>query len=163
MKLFYPNKKIQTMNIEQALNKFGERKIEEIANEFKNRDKVATGKLNKSLRYELQKDEGNMNYLLSFFGEEYIHYVAGGRAPGKYPNIDNILIWMKARGIDENKLFLILNKIKDEGMQPDATLSQILSQEYYTDFAGLLKNEMVVELQNQINRFINQINNKNTI
>jgi len=151
------------MKLEEAINKYSEKKIDEIINQFQASDKVATGKLNKSLRYTLESDTESMKHLITFYGEEYIHYVAGGRNPGKLPNLDNLEEWMAARGISKDKLFAIATKIKQDGIPADATIQQIFENEYYTDFAGILTFEGQKEIQSQVDEIIKSFNNKQSL
>lgn len=147
------------MNLEQALNKYSEKKIDDIINLMKTNDKVATGTFNQTLNYKIESDVETLSAVISFFGEHYIKHVASGIKPGTIPNIDNIKEWMKARGVPENKLWAVIKSIFEKGITPDSTLQDALSAEYYSDFGGVLQGIMIEDLKIQIEQIIKELNN----
>lgn len=77
----------------------------------------ATGRTSQSLRFEL-KQEGN-KYKMTLFGRPFFMTVQTGRRPSdKKPSremIDNLRVWMNARGMDSSKVWAVATKINQRG------------------------------------------------
>lgn len=146
------------LRIEEAINKFSEKKITDIIKNLDSNNKTATGRLNQSLRYVINSNPESMQFIIQFFGEHYFHNLAYGRKPGSFPNIDNLKEWCIARGIPLSKLYVIAKRIFENGIQPDSSLSDALSQESFADFGGVLQGEVINDLRNQFSLFITEFN-----
>lgn len=146
------------LKIEEAINQFSEKKISDLIKNLDANNKTATGRLNQSLKYVINSNPESMQFIIQFFGEHYLHNVAYGRKPGTYPNIDNLKDWCIARNIPLSKLYIIAKRIFENGIEPDSSLSDALSNESFADFGGILQGEVVQELRNQFSLFIQEFN-----
>lgn len=106
--------------IDNILKKYGVIIVDQSVNDIKNKPITkygaanASGKLAKSIRYEVDKG------ILTVTGLDYSYYVEKGRKPGKFPPKQPILDWIEAKGIvadisKESLAFLIQRKIAKEG------------------------------------------------
>lgn len=80
-----------------SINKLGKEYIAELSKQLINADKVASGKLLKSLKYEVIEVLGNI--MIRVKGESYLEEVDKGRKPGKEPKVSAIRKWIDVRSI----------------------------------------------------------------
>jgi hypothetical protein len=78
----------------------------------------ATGRTSQSLRFEITQNGGKMNMRL--YGRPFFMTVQTGRrpTPEKKPSremIDNLRVWMEARGMDASKVWGLATKINQRG------------------------------------------------
>ena len=90
-------------------------------------DRIASGDLLNNIEYEITR--GDFTYTIYVKMKDYWYYVENGRKAGKWPPIQNILDWIKAKPVlprpnAEGKLptpqqlaFLIARKIGEEGTE----------------------------------------------
>jgi len=113
--------------LEKALKIFGEEYIAEIGNILQSNDKVATGKLLKSLDAKVFKTGFNTSYTLKVLANDYLKYVDEGRRPGsKAPPIAPIKEWAKTKGLDEGLAFPIAKSIGEKGIAPTHVIQKAL-------------------------------------
>ena len=90
--------KDKMLALKEAMEKYGEALVIEIVKELKNADKVATGKLAKSVSYELVETLDKISVGIKAL--DYFETVDGGRRKGATPPpVGAILSWMKVKGI----------------------------------------------------------------
>lgn len=129
-------------NLQQVLDDF----TKDVAETYKGlllRDgKNATGELISSIKpMTSELVDGTIQCSLSL--APYWQYVENGRRPGKFPPIDNILDWVKAKPqlarpnrLDRKELapkqlaFLVARKIATKGIQPGNQLSEAMDIVY---------------------------------
>lgn len=105
-------------------------------------DKKATGQLINSISTEIKVGSGTFEVVLNVV--DYFKWVENGRKPGKFPPVDKILSWIKAKPViprpingklpTENQLaFFIGRKIATEGIEAGHQLKdtvQAINAEY---------------------------------
>lgn len=146
-------------NLKQFIDQFSERKITDIQKSLSVKNKVVTGKLSNSLRYNIIQN-GELYFTVQFFGEEGLLYVSQGRKPGKYPPINNIKNWMAAKKIDTKALYPIMRKIFNQGIEPALIFEDVFGQEAFKEFAGELKSVAIDEIKQQLKLLFVQNNIK---
>jgi hypothetical protein len=114
--------------LKKAADKLGADYIAELTKQLINANKVATGKLLKSLDYQVI--EVLENILIRISSESYLTFVDKGRKPGKMPPISPIKKWIsvkKIKGRDsktgrfikqDSLAFLIARSIGKNGIKP---------------------------------------------
>ena len=102
--------------VKKLLKEYGKSVISEAKTRLRNDGKVASGKLLRSLRYEVQETVDEVTLELSM--EEYGEYVDQGREPGKQPPLKKIEKWCKLRGIPKKAAFPIARSIGKYGISP---------------------------------------------
>lgn len=106
--------------------------IDEIKKNLIKEDKIATGKLIKSLDYRtLRTVEG---WTIQILGEKYLEFVDKGRKPGKQPPIGPILKWIQAKPIkfvgktDKQMAFIIARSIGKKGIVPTNVINKSIKK-----------------------------------
>ena len=129
-------------NLQQVLDDF----TKDVAETYKSlllRDgKNATGELISSIK-PMTPELVNGTFECSLSLAPHWKYVENGRRPGKFPPIDNILDWVKAKPqlarpnrLDRKELapkqlaFLVARKIADKGIQPGNQLEEAMDIVY---------------------------------
>ena len=129
-------------NLQQVLDDF----TKDVAETYKSlllRDgKNATGELISSIR-PMTSELVNGTLQCSLSLAPYWKYVENGRRPGRFPPVDNILDWVKAKPqlVRPNRLdrkeisqkqlaFLVARKIATKGIQPGNQLSEAMDIAY---------------------------------
>ena len=113
--------------LEKALEVFGEEYIEEIGNILRSNDKVATGKLLKSLDAQVFKTGFGTSYTLKVLATDYLKYVDEGRRAGaKPPPIAPIKEWARRKGLDEGLAYPIAKSIGEKGIEPTHVIQKAL-------------------------------------
>jgi hypothetical protein len=120
---------MQMLALRQAMEQYGEALVIEIVKELKNADKVATGKLAKSVSYELIESLDKISVGIKAL--DYFENVDSGRRRGaKPPPTGAIVKWMKVRGIkgrnpktgrfqtQQQTAFVIARGISKNGIKP---------------------------------------------
>lgn len=120
--------------LRKAMEKYGEALVIEIVKGLKDADKVATGKLAKSVDYELIEALDTISVAITAL--DYFDVVDGGRRKGaKAPPTDAIIKWMKVRKIkgrdkrgrfikDKSTAFLMARAIGKNGIKPTFVLKK---------------------------------------
>ena len=91
--------------------------------------KIATGQYVNSLQYRINTDaDANTPYIEIYStlpeNDNYGRFIDSGRSPGKFPNIREIEVWVRAKGIQPKKL-IQLNR-KGETIYRTPTLKQLV-------------------------------------
>lgn len=81
---------------------------------LREKNKVATGELVKSIDYAL--GETNGKYFIELIAAEHWEFVEYGRLPGKFAPVAPLKEWMVVRGIPESAVWAINAKIKRDGI-----------------------------------------------
>lgn len=115
--------------LREAMDKYGKALVIEIVQQLANADKNATGKLARSIGYELFETLDSI--AVGIVAEPYFEVVDGGRRKGaKQPPSGAILKWMKVRNIkgrnkktgkfitQKSAAFLIARSIGKNGIKP---------------------------------------------
>lgn len=115
--------------LKKAMEKYGEALVIEIVQQLKDADHVATGKLARSIDYELVEALDTIS--IGIKAEPYFAVVDGGRRRGaKPPPQDAILSWLKVKKIkgrdkktgkfikQKSAAFLIARSIGKNGIKP---------------------------------------------
>ena len=102
----------------ELLVKYGNELINNMKNNLRLKDAIASGQLIDSIKFEVKKY--NQIFKIELNMEEYWYYVNYGRKPGKFPPLDKIKIWITQQHIKSkipiNSLaFLIARKISKFG------------------------------------------------
>lgn len=120
-----------------AMEKYGEALVIEIVQQLKDAGKEATGKLAKSVDYELIEALDKIS--VGIVALDYFEYVDSGRRKGaKPPPSDAIISWMKVKGIkgrnpktgkfitQKSAAFAIARGISKNGIKPTFVIKKSL-------------------------------------
>lgn len=108
------------------------------------KDKIATGKLLNSIKVDIDRKKNV--YKFEIRSLDYLKYIEYGRKPGKFPPIDKIKSWIKAKKIKSDLnidalAFLISRKIAKKGTKGINTiekeLENIIKENQHLIFEGL--------------------------
>jgi hypothetical protein len=124
-------------NLKKELEVFGDEYIKELTIQLIQLDKVASGRLLRSLDYEIiEKVEGQFEVIIKAL--DYLKFVDEGRRPGKQPPLKPILSWVKTRNIrfknkngqgflkNEQTAFIIRRSIGQKGIKKTDVLKKTL-------------------------------------
>jgi hypothetical protein len=117
----------------------------------------SSGKSASSLRTESDSDSG------ALYGSAYFYQQKHGRKPGKFPPIDDILDWIRVKGIrpkdkisDRSLAFLIARKIaqsgtdvfqgKRDGLDVEDRIKQLVEQ-FKKDFVKAGRKEIIKQIK----------------
>ena len=122
-----------------------------------------TGRLSKSLDYEMGEDRGNLT--ASFIMEDYGQFVDEGRKPGKGAPPDKILEWVLKKPIKirdskgkftqatqkqkESIAFLINRKIKEKGIEPTWFFTKQFDT-YFKKLPSQLERALAKDIENSL-------------
>jgi len=116
-------------NIKEALNIFGDAYIQELSKQLLQLDKVASGKLLRSLDYKVIQDLED-NFKVIIIAQDYLKFIDSGRKAGKMPPPKSLLSWIEDRRIrfvnkngkgfmkKEQTAFIIARSIGKKGIRP---------------------------------------------
>lgn len=120
---------IQMLALRRAMEQYGEALVIEIVKELKSAGKEATGKLARSVDYELIETLDKISVGIKAL--DYFEFVDSGRRKGaKPPPTDAIIKWMKVKGIkgrnpntgrfqsQKSTAFAIARGISKNGIKP---------------------------------------------
>lgn len=138
--------------------KFGEETINEIVNKLLTLDANASGKLMKSLTYDVREELQSI--IVEIKALYYFKYVEEGRPKGKQPPLRSIKRWCKVRGIPEKAAFPIARKIGKFGIDPRPMLQDIINKIDFKPFETFLENEVYNYLTEVKSRLEAKINSK---
>jgi len=106
--------------LEDLLNSEGLKAIEKYRQSFIDGDRVATGKTNKSVNYEVKK-EGNQSFTLTVYGRKDISDLEDGVSPDEYASnpasFSDLEQWISARGLNRTAESI------DEGLRRNGWVS----------------------------------------
>mgnify|MGYP003675668051 FL=1 len=106
--------------LEDLLNSEGLRAVEKYRQSFIDGDRVATGKTNKSVNYEVKK-EGNQSFTLTVYGRKDISDLEDGVSPEEYASnpasFSDLEQWISARGLNRTAESI------DEGLRRNGWVS----------------------------------------
>tara|TARA_R110000737_G_scaffold4393_2_gene14345 strand:- start:464 stop:916 length:453 start_codon:yes stop_codon:yes gene_type:complete len=106
--------------LEDLLNSEGLRAVEKYRQSFIDGDRVATGKTNKSVNYEVKK-EGNQSFTLTVYGRKDISDLEDGVSPDEYASnpasFSDLEQWISARGLNRTAESI------DEGLRRNGWVS----------------------------------------
>jgi len=106
--------------LEDLLNSEGLKAIEKYRQSFIKEDRVATGKTNKSVNYEVKK-EGNQSFTLTVYGRKDISDLEDGVSPDEYASnpasFSDLEQWISARGLNRTAESI------DEGLRRNGWVS----------------------------------------
>ncbi len=135
---------IDKQKIVNGLNIIGRLYIETLIKNLLLLDKVASGRLLKSLDFFVVETLNGC--LLTIVYDQHMIYVDQGRRPGKFPPPDAIKKWMKDKNIhsdsmtDDQLAFLIGRKIAKEGIKPTDVLKDTYDEIYDSIYTIIDKN-----------------------
>ena len=106
--------------LEELLNSEGLKAVEKYRQSFIDGDRVATGKTNKSVNYEVKK-EGNQSITLTVYGRKDISDLEDGVSPEEYASnpasFSDLEQWISARGLNRTAESI------DEGLRRNGWVS----------------------------------------
>ena len=106
--------------LEDLLNSEGLKAVEKYRQSFIDGDRVATGKTNKSVNFEVKK-EGNQTITLTVFGRKDINDLEEGVSPEEYASnpasFSDLDQWISARGLNRTAESI------DEGLRRNGWVS----------------------------------------
>lgn len=124
---------IKFSELKKAIDKLGKEYISELSKQLIKADKVASGKLLRSLKYEVVEVLNNL--MVRVKSEAYLSIVDKGRRPGKMPPISPIKKWIQIRRIKPDKkmsdnqlAFAIAKSIAKKGIKPTGVLDKTIKQ-----------------------------------
>lgn len=149
---------------EAFIRKYGDSVENEIEARLTGHNKIASGKLYDSIRYEVK--ETKKEFILSFIMAEYGQYVDKGVKPKKYLGmkrkkggskkskfIEALMKWCKIKGLPTNAAFPIRRNIWKFGIAPTNffTIPTTRRQKY---FEKELEKAMARDIDNQLQKEI---------
>jgi hypothetical protein len=153
-------------NLKEALNIFGDEYITELTKQLIQLDKVATGKLLKSLDYEvIEKVKGQFEIIIK--AQDYLKYIDEGRRPGSPPPYKSILSWVEARRIkftnkngkgflkNEQTAFIIRKSIGKKGIKKTNVLKKTLGNVLNLK-SKIIKDGVKLDLEQLVNSIMQQ-------
>lgn len=133
-------------SLETPVKKLGLDMTNEIISILESNDKIASGRLIQSIKYEYMADIDDIKLLIT--SEDYLTYVDKGRRPGKFVPISALKEWASLRGIPESAVWGINMNIFKFGIKP-LNFMDGLEKEYSqpNKFGGIIKqyNKIVAE------------------
>lgn len=102
--------------LENPINNLGVEIVDVIISVLQSKNKIASGRLIKSIRYEYMADIESIKLLI--YSEDYLTYIDRGRKPGKYVPISALKEWAKYKGIPEKAVWAINKNIFKFGIKP---------------------------------------------
>tara|TARA_R110000765_G_scaffold164673_3_gene269728 strand:+ start:2796 stop:3257 length:462 start_codon:yes stop_codon:yes gene_type:complete len=115
--------------------------------------KSATGDLITSIDSSLELREENAHFNLE--ANKYLIYIDSGRKPGKYPNFDALSKWLTLKGISQDALFPIANKIKNKGIKATNVISNTILDIEKSEGIKILEQALATELEKTLAEQIN--------
>ncbi len=148
------NEKIQN-EYYQFLNAIGKNIVFKIVKILGEHDKVATGTLINSIDYIIEGKKGQQ--FISLLAEDYLYWVDQGRLPGKGMPVNNLLEWMRVRGIPEEASYAINQSIKQNGIPGLHFLESVINsiEAEFESRASRFPEVYEEELYNQLKRQLN--------
>jgi hypothetical protein len=153
-------------NLKEALNIFGDEYITELTKQLIQLDKVATGKLLRSLDYEvIEKVKGQFEIIIK--AQDYLKYIDEGRRPGSPPPYKSILSWVEARRIkftnkngkgflkNEQTAFIIRKSIGKKGIKKTNVLKKTLGNVLNLK-SKIIKDGVKLDLEQLVNSIMQQ-------
>lgn len=138
--------------------KFGEKTINDIVNKLLTLDANASGKLMKSLTYDLRVELNNI--IVEIKALDYFKYIEIGRPKGKQPPLRSIKRWCKVRGIPISAAFPIAKKIGRFGIEPRPILQDVINKMDFKPFEGFLEKEVYEYLTKVKSRLEKKLDSK---
>lgn len=130
---------MENENLKKELDRFGKTFINELTKQLIMADSKATGKLIRSLDYEVIEVLGN--YVLSISSEPYLKYVDKGRRKGaKQPPIEPIKKWIEQKPVRRwrdkhggvipvnSQAYLIARSISRKGITPTNVIKKSIDK-----------------------------------
>ena len=153
---------MELKELKLAADRLGADFVAELGRQLIQADKVASGKLLKSLNYQVI--EVLENVLIKINAEDYLSVVDKGRRPGKMPPISPIKKWMeirkiKGRGKDgrfikqDQAAFLIARAIGKNGIKPTNVIKKSIDTILKTK-KELLSKAAAKDVQNLLNKIL---------
>lgn len=149
----------------KVLNKYGARLVKEMQTRLKTYNSIATGKLLKTISYQIAENEDATDIEMFYIMEEYGNYIDAGVNGKKksyksiytfkrMPNINAIAKWCKIKGIPKKFAPAISQNLLQYGMKPKpfftATINRNnnifykeLSEAYKTDIKNLIEQNII--------------------
>lgn len=150
---------LMEFNIESKLYKIldelGAEYVREMRDVLKSTDKVATGKLYDSIKYEVLPEKDK--YVLLCYAEDYLEYVINGRRPGSKPPPYKVLLpWMAARGMKPSVggAIAIARSIGKKGIRPQPRIGQTLNSIFSKTTADKVAEAAKLDMEQVIGRYI---------
>jgi len=110
---------------------------------LREKNKVATGELVRSIDYALGEASGK--YFIELIAAEHWEYVNFGRLPGKFAPIAPLKAWAVAKGIPESAVWAINWKIKRVGIAAVPFLEEAI-KEIETKFIETLQSDKFINI-----------------
>lgn len=117
-------------DIEKSINEIGEKLVKEVMDLIIKKDKIATGRLLRSIDYKVLKSING--FTIQLLGEPYLMKVNDGQDPGTRPAVSDILSWVKAKPVkfgsmsDQSTAFIIARSIERKGIQPTRIVEEAI-------------------------------------
>lgn len=142
-----------------VLNRYGELLVNDYKDRLDRENITASGILRDSVKYLVNYNDSVMELNLSL--EDYWYYVENGRKAGKFPPIDKILSWIKAKPIipepyngklptEQQLAFLISRSIAENGIEARKPLHNSIQDTLGGDFYTDLDNAITEDLSNMV-------------
>jgi hypothetical protein len=153
-------------NLKAALNVFGDEYITELSKQLIQLDKVASGKLLRSLEYKvIEKVQGQFEIIIR--AQDYLKWVDEGRKPGTPPPYKAILSWVEVRRIrftnkkgngflkKEQTAFIISRSIGKKGIKKTDILKKTLGNVLNLK-SKIVKNGAKLDIEELVNSIMQQ-------
>jgi hypothetical protein len=152
-------------NLKKELEIFGDAYITELTKQLIQLDKVASGKLIRSLDYEVVERVQNQ-FELIIKAQDYLKWVDEGRRPGKRPPYKSILSWVQTRNIrftnksgsgflkKEQTAFIISKSIGNKGIKKTDVLKKTLGN--VLNLRNKVLQSGKIDIENLINSIVQQ-------
>lgn len=144
-------------SLNQELESLGDELVKGVVRELINADKVATGKLIRSIDYRVIAKAETL--ILEILSLPYLENVIEGRRPGKQPPISAILPWVKKRNVkikgssDRQTAFVIARSIGRKGIKPVSEIRKEIDR-IYSKKEKLIANAAAEDISDLIDKLL---------
>lgn len=154
---------MENINLQKALDEVGKDLVKTMVKKLIEADKVATGRLIKSVDYKVVETANGV--IVQLLSEDYLTNVDEGRRPGaKQPPTKSLDRWVVAKGIaprdDKGKFisrqslkFLIARSIAKNGIKPTNVIKNTIN-EVYTNKQKLIEKAAIEDINALIDKIM---------
>ncbi len=135
--------------------------INNIKEELTNQDKVASGKLRNTMRFEIQ-DSGTLITLIFKAQDYWVNVDKGRRKGAKFPKVNKIKSWIKQKGLSlggkslNSVTFAIGKSISDFGIKPTNIYTNA-TNEYVKGLLKIIATSGLPDVQKQSREILRQL------
>lgn len=134
-----------------VFNIYGKDVIAKLKAQIDSLDKVASGKLLRSLDYKLERFLTSFKF--SIEGEDYGINVLQGRKAGKFAPVKALQEWMETKNIDLKYSYAINKSIYKFGIRPANFLEEVITDSSIDELSKQLEENYKTKIENQLEKY----------